>query len=92
MRQLSGHTLWIGNFADARNYKCLYELEIRAIVDLAASELPAQPPRDFLYCRFPLNDGGGIRSAALLHEVQTDAGDSLPPSCISVDKFLKTCE
>ena len=44
---------------DARNLELLYDNKISAIIDLAFNEKPAQPARDTIYCRFPLNDGGG---------------------------------
>ena len=34
-------------------------------------ETPAQLPRQLIYCRFPLNDGGGNDATVLLQTVQT---------------------
>lgn len=42
----------------ARDLRLLYGLEMRAVVDLAACEPPAQLGRDLIYCRFPLHDDG----------------------------------
>ncbi|MDP1562534.1 MAG: protein phosphatase [Pirellulaceae bacterium] len=49
----------------------LHEHEIRAVVDLAINEAPAVLPRDFVYCRFPLNDGGGNEPAMLRLIIET---------------------
>ena len=37
----------------------IYDAGIEAVVDLALNEKPLQLPRELIYCRFPLNDGGG---------------------------------
>lgn len=55
MRQLAPQ-LWIGNARDARNLPVLHEHGIRAVVDLAAEELPAELSRALMYCRIPLSD------------------------------------
>jgi protein-tyrosine phosphatase len=55
MRQLAPH-LWIGHAGDARNLPVLHEHGIRAVVDLAAEEPPAELSRDLLYFRIPLTD------------------------------------
>ena len=58
MTRISPHSLWIGHAGDGRNYPTLHRDRVRALVQLAAEEPPDSPPRDFLYCRFPLMDGG----------------------------------
>jgi len=55
MRQLAPQ-LWLGNARDARNLPALQEHGIRAVVDLAAEEAPAELSRDLLYFRIPLTD------------------------------------
>ena len=59
MRQVIPGFLWIGNALDARNVRAVLDLGVKAVVDLAANELPIQYPRDTAYCRLPLNDGTG---------------------------------
>jgi hypothetical protein len=59
MRCLDGYSLWLGNVGDLREPARLFAADIRAVVELAANEAPAQLPREFLHCRFPLNDGAG---------------------------------
>jgi hypothetical protein len=59
MRPIADLPLWIGNARDARSPRELYDLGVAAIVDLAYEEAPAELPRDFIYCRFPLLDGSG---------------------------------
>src|SRR5438128_708544 len=57
MRQIAPQRLWIGHAGDLRNMRAVLELGVTAILDLADSEPPASPPRDIVYCRFPLLDG-----------------------------------
>jgi hypothetical protein len=37
----------------------VFDAGIKALVELAAEEPPSQPPRELIYCRFPLLDGTG---------------------------------
>lgn len=57
MRQILPHTLWLGHAADAQDFKRMFDLDINALVQLAVEEAPLQPPRELIYCRFPLVDG-----------------------------------
>jgi protein-tyrosine phosphatase len=59
MRAVLADRLWIGNALDARDLRRLHEFEIKAVVDLAIEEPPAQLTRDIAYLRFPLFDGAG---------------------------------
>jgi protein-tyrosine phosphatase len=59
IREIYSAHLFLGNAMDARDLRLLYDYRIRAVVDLAVDEPPAQLSRDMIYCRFPLNDGGG---------------------------------
>ncbi len=59
MNQIHPHRLWIGHAGDSRNYPHLLEMGIEAIIQVAIEELPLQPPRELVYMRFPLADGGG---------------------------------
>jgi protein-tyrosine phosphatase len=63
--------LWIGNARDARDPRALYEHGIAAVVDLAYDEPPAALPRDFVYCRIPLVDGGGNARERLRFAIET---------------------
>lgn len=58
MRRIDGHLLWLGNVRDARDSRALLAADIFAVVDLAGNETPAALPRELVYCRFPLVDGG----------------------------------
>lgn len=58
MRRIDLLPLWI-NVGDLRDPTKLYDAELRAVVDLAADEPFPQLPRDLVYCRVPLIDGGG---------------------------------
>ena len=66
MDQISPHRLWIGHAGDSRNYLQLLESGIEAVVQVALEELPLQPPRELVYLRFPLSDGG-CNPAELIH-------------------------
>lgn len=59
MRNVVPDLLWIGNALDVADLAPIFDVGIEAIVDLALNEKPAQLTRDLIYCRFPLNDGGG---------------------------------
>lgn len=71
IRDIFEQRLFVGNALDARDVALLHEHEIRAVVDLAINEAPAVLPRDFVYCRFPLNDGGGNEPAMLRLVIET---------------------
>ena len=58
MNQITPHPLWIGSSGALRDWRRLYELGIRAVVQLADEEPPPALPHDFIACRFPLVDGG----------------------------------
>ena len=58
---------------DGRDLKAIYEKQIRAVVDLAINEPPAQLGREIIYCRFPLNDGGGNNDGLIAIVVRTIA-------------------
>lgn len=73
MREVLPGLLWIGNARDIRAFRKILSAGITAIVDLAMEELPIQPPRDIIYCRFPLLDGEGNPPALLQIVVQTTA-------------------
>lgn len=66
-------TLWLGHARDARDLSALHELGIRAVIDLAAEEPPAQLSRDLVYLRFPLVDGDGNPDWLLHASVETTA-------------------
>jgi protein-tyrosine phosphatase len=71
MREIQRNLLWIGNAGDIRTPQKLFDVGILAIVDVAYEESPAQLPRQFIYCRFPINDGDGNEPALLRQTVQT---------------------
>lgn len=74
IRSVLDQRLFIGNALDARNVPSLHQYDIRAVVDLAINEAPAALPRDFIYCRFPLNDGGGNESVFLSLAIESVMG------------------
>ena len=59
MHEILAERLWIGHGDDLVNPRRLFSVGIQAVVDLAYEERPADLPRQLIYCRFPLNDGGG---------------------------------
>jgi protein-tyrosine phosphatase len=64
------------------NVAAIYDAEIEAIVDLALNEKPIQLSHELIYCRFPLNDGGGNSTQVLRAAV--DAVESF------IDKQIPT--
>jgi protein-tyrosine phosphatase len=90
--------VWVGHANEASTSPALFEQGIRAVVQLAVEELPAQPPRELVFGRFPLVDGAGnellvvrlaIRFVATLieHDVATlvtcGAGMSRSPAIVA---------
>ena len=71
MHEIKEDLLWTGNAGDVREPRVLFESGIGAVIDLAIEELPAQLPRQLVYCRFPLVDGGGNHPEILRLAVQT---------------------
>ena len=71
MHEIHSNLLWLGNAGDLREPRQLFDAGIAAVVDVAFEEPPAQLPRQLIYCRFPLNDGGGNDGSLLLQSVQT---------------------
>lgn len=59
MRRIDGIPLWIGTARDARAIQEVLAAGIEAVVDLAMLCEPVRPPRELVYLRFPLVDGGG---------------------------------
>jgi protein-tyrosine phosphatase len=59
MTQITPYPIWIGHAGDGRAFRELFDLGIRAVVQLAAEEPSIQTPRDLVSFRFPLIDGSG---------------------------------
>jgi len=57
MQNIIPHLLWIENSRDLRDVVATLSLNVQAVVDLAASEVPVGYPRDIAYLRLPLEDG-----------------------------------
>ena len=71
IRDVYSGLLFVGNALDARDLRSLYDTGIKAVVDLAINETPAQLGRDLIYCRFPINDGDGNSDAMIQIAIQT---------------------
>jgi protein-tyrosine phosphatase len=71
IRNVYSNVLYVGNATDARDLRRLYDTSIRAVIDLALNEPPVQLGRDFIYCRYPLNDGEGNSDALVTLAIQT---------------------
>jgi hypothetical protein len=59
MNQIQPYSLWLGHAGDHRDFRRVLDEGIQALVELAREEPSAVPPRDLIYCRFPLLDGVG---------------------------------
>src|SRR5262249_36568436 len=55
----------------ARNAALLIEQDFNVVIDLALNEPPAVLPRDFVYLRFPIVDGGGNDQDILAAAIKT---------------------
>ena len=73
MNQIQPYPLWLGHSGEGQDYTTIFDTGIKALVQLAAEEPPLQPPRELLYCRFPLLDGAGNRAELLFLAVSTVA-------------------
>jgi len=71
MRETIVKEIWLGNAIDARDASRLHDLGIRAVIDLAFEEPPAQLTRDLTYCRFPIVDGSGNAPELLYSAIAT---------------------
>jgi protein-tyrosine phosphatase len=65
MDQIGPHRLWVGHAGDGRNYEQLFAIGIEAVVQVAIEEEPLVVPRELVYLRFPVVDGGGNRTQVL---------------------------
>jgi protein-tyrosine phosphatase len=74
MNQIVPYPLWIGHAGDGRDYRRILDAGIQVVVQLAAEEAALQPPRDLVYCRFPLVDGLGNPAALLDSAVRNVLG------------------
>ncbi len=73
MRLVQGYTLAIGHRGDTRDFVALRKAGVVAIVDLAVNELPLTPPREMVYCRFPMVDGAGNTRALIRGAIEVTA-------------------
>lgn len=71
MLEIHPNLLWIGHALDVRTPQPIFDLGITAVVDVAYEETCAQLPRQLIYCRFPLNDGGGNEPIVVSQTLQT---------------------
>lgn len=86
MHAIIPQKLWIGNTRDGRDARTLFDNQIRAVIDLAAEESPAQLPRELTYFRIPLLDGCGndpasLKIAVTIVATHLDEGVSLLVCC-----------
>ena len=70
MHELHPNLLWLGHAFDVREPRPLFDAGISAVVDVAYEESPATLPRQLIYLRIPLNDGGGNEPSTLRLAVQ----------------------
>jgi hypothetical protein len=73
MNEIEGHLLWVGHAGDGRAFQQLFAAGIQVVVQVAAEEMPPQPPRDLICCHFPLLDGAGNRPQLLSLAISTVA-------------------
>jgi hypothetical protein len=73
MNQILPYPLWLGHSGESRDFQKIFDLGVKVLIQLAAEEPPIQPPRELVYCRFPLLDGAGNRAELLFLAVSTAA-------------------
>ena len=71
MNQIKPHPVWLGHAGDSRDFRPVLDAGIQALVDLSREEPPCDPPRDLIYCRFPLVDGVGNEEGLLNLTIHT---------------------
>jgi hypothetical protein len=57
MDQILPYPLWVGHAGDGRDYRRILDAGIKALLQVAIEEAALQPPRELVYCRFPVLDG-----------------------------------
>lgn len=65
MNQIKPYPLWLGHSGDGRDFRPVLDTGIQALVHLSREEPPVEPPRELIYCRFPLLDGVGNEETLL---------------------------
>jgi hypothetical protein len=65
--------LWIGHAGDSHDPQRLYDLGIKALVQLAREEPTLHLPRDLIYARFPLVDGADNEASVITLAIRTVA-------------------
>lgn len=73
MTQIEPYPLWIGHAGEGQDLRHIFDLGIRALVDLALEEAPTKAPRELISTRFPIVDGAGNRGEILFLAVSTVA-------------------
>lgn len=73
MNQILPYPLWLGHAGESRDFKKIFDLGVKVLVQLAAEEASLQTPRELVFCRFPLLDGPGNRADMLFLAVSTVA-------------------
>lgn len=74
MNQIKPYPLWLGHAGDGRDFRPALDAGIQALVDLSREEPPTEPPRELIYCRFPLLEGPGNDEYLLDLTLHTLAG------------------
>lgn len=73
MTQIEPYPLWLGHAGEGRDLQQIFDLGIKAVVDLALEETPTSTPRELIAARFPILDGAGNRGEVLFLAVSTVA-------------------
>jgi hypothetical protein len=71
MNQIVPYPLWLGHASEGRDFRAIFDADIRALVQIAAEEKPPQPPRELICCHFPLTSGSGNNSTVLGLAIRT---------------------
>ena len=85
MRSAIPYCLWVGNVMDVDSFSSVLDVGIEALVDLGLNEKPVQLTRELIYCRFPLNDGGGNSPNSTMNR-HTPRSSRLPATRSSVKR------
>jgi protein-tyrosine phosphatase len=71
MNQIRPYPLWLGHAGDGSDFRPVLDAGIQALVHLSREEPAVEPPRELIYCRFPLLDGVGNEADLLNLTIST---------------------
>ncbi|MEM9352127.1 MAG: dual specificity protein phosphatase [Planctomycetota bacterium] len=90
MTEIHAGMLWVSSRAGLNDLRMLHDQGVSAVVDVALEEQPCGLPREFVYLRYPLNDGAGNNRSMLKLLLRSVFGllDSGTPTAVACSAGL----